>query len=82
MIPLYGRDVLIIGSAINNANFFISVIRLVCLSNLQQIRYNWRAATSLLIIKSVGGQLVAKKPYLIKTLRLTLLLQQPTVTKC
>ena len=61
------RDVPIIGSAISNSLY---------------IRYNWWAVTSLMIIKFLGSHLVAKKPYLIKTLRFTLILQQPTYTKC
>ena len=45
-------------------------------------RYNWRGVTSVLIIKFLGSHLVAKKPYLMKTLRLTLTLQQPIFTEC
>ena len=64
------RDVPIIRSAIDNslisANFFVSVIRLVCLSNLQQNIYNWRAVTSLLMVKFLAIQFVAKKPYFMK----------------
>ena len=45
-------------------------------------QYNWWAVTSLLIIEFFGSQLVAKKPYLMKTLGLTVILQQPTFTKC
>ena len=34
----------------------------------------WWAVTSLLVIKFLGGQLVARKPYLMQTLRLALTL--------
>ena len=89
--PLYNghiktRDVPIIGLAISNSlyqNIFsYQLSDWFVHQTLPQIRYKWWAVTSLLIIKFLGCQLVAKEPYHMNTLRLTLTLQQPTVTKC
>ena len=57
------RDAPIIRSAIRSTG---SVAMYICVSNLYII-----ADPSLLVIKFLGGQLVAKKPYFMQTLRLT-----------
>ena len=81
MESIPSRDVLMTGSVIGNGLYWlVSVIRSVCVSNLQQIRYNWWAVASVPLIKFLHSQGLAKKPYLMKTLRLTVLLQQPTCT--